>query len=312
MAKYPNVTTTQAGLDAIAEANAQKKALVFTKIILGAGEMPASISRLTGLVDKKLEIIITEFENAGGGVFTVRGALSNQTLNEGFYAREVGVVAKVGDTGREILFSYTNGGNYVDYIPDKTTVMDSYTFTVSTVVGNAERLEVQRVDGAFVTRIEFTNHNASKTAHSAAFGEHNKSTSAHKPILDAIKAITGTSAFNTAPSKSIVEIINLLGMGGIVAAKLDANAGFVKFANGFTIQWGKFSNISQGGYITLPIAFGKEGYVVTGNDINDNNSENQVLSFRDITRTGVKVYSQSVRDSVVKPTAYGQYIALGI
>lgn len=76
-------------------------------------------------------------------------------------------------------------------------------------------------------------------------------------------------------------------------------------------MWGKFGNIPQGGYITFPIAFEKEGYVVTGNDINDNNIENQVLSFRDITRTGVKVYSQGVRDSVVKPTAYGQYIAFG-
>lgn len=68
---------------------------------------------------------------------------------------------------------------------------------------------------------------------------HNTSSSAHKPILDAIKAITGTSAFNTAPSKKITEIITLLGQGGIVSSKLDAAAGFVKFSNGFTIQWGK-------------------------------------------------------------------------
>ena len=31
---------------------------------------------------------------------------------------------------------------------------------------------------------------------------------------------------------------SLLGQGAIVASKLDASAGFVKFANGFTIQWG--------------------------------------------------------------------------
>ena len=68
---------------------------------------------------------------------------------------------------------------------------------------------------------------------------HNSSSSAHKPILDAIKEITGTSAFNTAPSKKITEIITLLGQGGIVSSKLDAAAGFVKFANRFTIQWGR-------------------------------------------------------------------------
>ncbi|MBF1756102.1 MAG: hypothetical protein HXP15_08370, partial [Veillonella sp.] len=31
---------------------------------------------------------------------------------------------------------------------------------------------------------------------------------------------------------------SLLGQGAIVAFKLDASGGFVKFANGFTIQWG--------------------------------------------------------------------------
>ena len=49
---------------------------------------------------------------------------------------------------------------------------------------------------------------------------------------------------------------SLLGQGAIVASKLDANAGFVKFANGFTIQWGLTWFLNQNTYcdITLPIA----------------------------------------------------------
>ena len=48
----------------------------------------------------------------------------------------------------------------------------------------------------------------------------------------------------------------LLGQGAIVASKLDANAGFVKFANGFTIQWGYGgADNQQKTTVTYPIRF---------------------------------------------------------
>jgi hypothetical protein len=68
--------------------------------------------------------------------------------------------------------------------------------------------------------------------------EHNSSTSSHSPITDQIKAILGSANWKDTPASTLVTIKNLLGQGAIVASKLDANAGFVKFANGFTIQWG--------------------------------------------------------------------------
>ena len=138
MAKYPAVITTMAGTNIIAEANASKQALIFTKIVIGAGDMPASIPGATALTDKRLELAITKSVKTGDGQFMVQGLLSNKNLEAGFYAREIGIMAKAGETGQEVLFSYTNGGNYVDYIPDKNTPMDSYTFTITTVIGNAE------------------------------------------------------------------------------------------------------------------------------------------------------------------------------
>lgn len=56
MAKYPAVITTMAGTNATAEANASKQALIFTKIVIGAGDPPASIARATSLTDKRLEL----------------------------------------------------------------------------------------------------------------------------------------------------------------------------------------------------------------------------------------------------------------
>lgn len=141
MAKYPDVITTMAGTNTIAEANASKQVLIFTKIVIGAGDMPASIPRATALTDKRLELAITKSVKTGDGQFMVQGLLSNKNLEAGFYAREIGLMAKVGENGQEVLFSYTNGGNYVDYIPDKNTPMDSYTFTITTVVGNAEKVQ---------------------------------------------------------------------------------------------------------------------------------------------------------------------------
>ena len=256
MAKYPAVITTMAGTNATAEANASKQALIFTKIVIGAGDPPASIARATSLTDKRLELAITKSTKSGDGQFTVRGSLSNATLDTGFYAREIGLMAKVGESGREILFSYTNGGSYVDYIPDKTTTMDSYTFTVTTVIGNAEKVQAIVQDNGYATIRDLEDHNRDPGAHQDAFNkklditsnQYAKAITKHNQGLQVTKGdnsqevinfITGN--YNDSDVNKVLNLAtlkSLLGQGAIVASKLDANAGFVKFANGFTIQWG--------------------------------------------------------------------------
>lgn len=83
---------------------------------------------------------------------------------------------------------------------------------------------------------------------------HNTNSSAHTPILNAIKAISGMSAYDVAPSKTIAAMIPLLGFGGIVAQKLEEN-GYIKFANGLIIQWGSTNTVDRGVQITFPIQF---------------------------------------------------------
>lgn len=169
MAKYPAVITTMAGTNTIAEANASKQALIFTKIVIGAGDMPASIPRATALTDKRLELAITKSVKTGDGQFMVQGLLSNKNLEAGFYAREIGLMAKAGENGQEVLFSYTNGGNYVDYIPDKNTPMDSYTFTITTVIGNAEKVQVIVSDNGVASVHDLEAHNSDEHAHDNRF-----------------------------------------------------------------------------------------------------------------------------------------------
>lgn len=276
MAKYPAVITTMAGTNATAEANASKQALIFTKIVIGAGDPPASIARATSLTDKRLELAITKSTKSGDGQFTVRASLSNATLETGFYAREIGLMAKVGGSGQEILFSYTNGGSYVDYIPDKTTPMDSYTFTITTVIGNAEKVEALIQDNGYATIRDLEDHNRATNAHQDAFNkkldttssQYAKSITKHNQGIQVTKGDNSQEIINFITSNyddsDINKVLNLgtlkslLGQGGIVASKLDEN-GYVKFANGFTIQWGRdeYNSANSSRWVTFPIAFKK-------------------------------------------------------
>lgn len=265
MAKYPAVITTMAGTNTIAEANASKQALIFTKIVIGAGDMPASIPRATALTDKRLELAITKSVKTGDGQFMVQGLLSNKNLEAGFYAREIGLMAKAGENGQEVLFSYTNGGNYVDYIPDKNTPMDSYTFTITTVVGNAEKVQAIVSDNGVASVHDLEAHNMDPGAHGGLLqnlktqlSTHNTDVLSHPAITNMIAKILGATNWQENPAATLKDIKNLLGMGGIVAQRLEEN-GFVKFANGFTIQWGSKKNISIGdGYnydVIFPTAY---------------------------------------------------------
>ena len=261
MAKYPAVITTMAGTNTIAEANASKQALIFTKIVIGAGDMPASIPRATALTDKRLELAITKSVKTGDGQFLVQGLLSNKNLETGFYAREIGLMAKAGENGQEVLFSYTNGGNYVDYIPDKNTPMDSYTFTITTVVGNAEKVQAIISDNGVASVHDLEAHNMDPGAHGGLLqnlknqlSTHNTDVSAHPAITDAIAKILGATDWQENPVATLKDIKNKLGEGGIVAQRF-GESGFVKYANGFTIQWGYKKSVYVYDGTTYPITF---------------------------------------------------------
>lgn len=291
MAKYPAVITTMAGTNTIAEANASKQALIFTKIVIGAGDMPASIPRATVLTDKRLELAITKSVKTGDGQFMVQGLLSNKNLDAGFYAREIGLMAKAGENGQEVLFSYTNGGNYVDYIPDKNTPMDGYTFTIITVIGNTEKVQAIISDNGVASVHDLEAHNMDPGAHGGLLqnlknqlATHNTDVSAHPAITDAIAKILGATDWQENPVATLKDIKAKLGEGGIVAQRF-GEIGFMKYANGFTIQWGKSLRGNDSSWYlqttNFPIAFIEVYAVTTGlpdsaKGPSSNNSDNAI------------------------------------
>lgn len=68
-----------------------------------------------------------------------------------------------------------------------------------------------------------------------------------------------TSNYNDSDINKVLNLgalKGILGQGGIVASKLDRDNGYVKFANGFIIQWGLTWFLNQNTYadVTLPIS----------------------------------------------------------
>ena len=315
MAKYPAVITTMAGTNIIAEANASKQALIFTKIVIGAGDMPASIPRATALTDKRLELAITKSVKTGDGQFMVQGLLSNKNLEAGFYAREIGLMAKAGENGQEVLFSYTNGGNYVDYIPDKNTPMDSYTFTITTVVGNAEKVQAIISDNGVASVHDLEAHNMDPGAHGGLLqnlknqlSTHNTDISSHPAITDAIAKILGATDWQENPVATLKDIKTKLGEGGIVAQRF-GESGFVKYANGFTIQWGQFKeNQTSVSYLISYIEI--FGTVTMMKDEPKRLYEASVRA-NNITTTGFELHSGYVGNHIAKAINNGFWINIG-
>lgn len=225
---YPNTRLTNYGRELIARSQATGKKLQYIKLVTGDGQLDnQNIDTMTSVIAPKLECQFTSNgEFVGDGQFRIEFAVGNSTVTNGFFARELGVYANLegesDSTAR--LIAYSNGGNYASYIPSKETPINSKVFSLDVVIGNSTNVTVRKIDAAYLTR--------------GALDAHSRDTSAHAPITDQIKEILGSANWKDSPASTLVTIKNLLGQGAIVASKLDANAGFVKFANGFTIQWG--------------------------------------------------------------------------
>lgn len=222
MAEWSNATMTDIGADLQAKVNAGKTKLTFTKIKVGSGVNATNPLALTDVISSKWET--TNFVvKQEGKIVSVDTFITNNGIKEAFRMSEIGLFANDPDKG-EILYAYLT-----DPEPDRMpaeggAVVVSQELTIGMMFSNTGNVSLTVNMGALVNQEQLK--------------EHNSSTSSHSPITDQIKAILGSANWKDTPASTLVTIKNLLGQGAIVASKLDASAGFVKFANGFTIQWG--------------------------------------------------------------------------
>lgn len=240
--QYPQNVVTKNGLAMIAESVATRKNLIFTRVVVGDGDATGrNFNDMTSVISPKMELPVTSGVNEGNGQYLITATLSNNTLNVGFFPREVGLYAKV-DGKAEMLYSYTNGGNNVGYVPDKTTPIDSEIYKIRTVIGNAKNITVNMSDSTFVTKGELDRYVSITSG--GYFKDVNKTNAGMSFIKgdNTSKMIDFiTSNYNDSDTNKVLNLStlkSLLGQGAIVASKLTGNGGYVKFANGFAIQWG--------------------------------------------------------------------------
>lgn len=281
--QYPQNVVTKNGLAMIAESVATRKNLIFTRVVVGDGDATGrNFNDMTSVISTKMELPVTSGVNEGNGQYLITATLSNNTLNVGFFPREVGLYAKV-DGKAEMLYSYTNGGNNVGYVPDKTTPIDSEIYKIRTVIGNAKNITVNMSDSTFVTKGELDRYvsiasggyvkDANKTNTGLSFVKGDNTSK----VIDFI-----TSNYNDSDTNKVLNLStlkSLLGQGAIVASKLDASAGFVKFANDFTIQWVLFNAYNQPKPWTVryPIEFANKTIAVSATRYNGEYSFSEII-----------------------------------
>lgn len=275
MSNYNKIIPTLAGSNLLVESIKSKKPLIFTRIALGDGTLTEneSIENLTALKHPMAQNAVQAINSRGNGEIDVVATISNASVTSGFYARELGVFAKVGDTGTEKLFAYTNAGAQASYTPAGTS-LDEKLITVTFYIGNDVNVQINLNSQLYITQAALDAHNSATNAHQNAFNkkldvssnQYTKSLAKHNQGLQVTKGDNSQEIINFITSNyndsDINKVLNLgtlkglLGEGAIVASKLDRDNGYVKFANGFILQWGLTWFYGQNTYadVTLPIS----------------------------------------------------------
>ena len=225
MAEWSNATMTDVGAALQAKVNAGKTKLTFTKIKVGSGVNATNPLVLTDVISSKWETtnFVVKLE---GKIVSVDTVITNTGVHEAFRMSEIGLFAQDPDKG-EILYAYLTDPEPDRMPAESGSVVVSQELIIGMVFSNTGNVSLTVNMGALVNREQLTE----------AVKQHNTDISSHPAITSMIAKILGATNWQENPVATLKDIKNLLGMGGIVASKLDANAGFVKFANSFTIQW---------------------------------------------------------------------------
>lgn len=329
MAKYPSISQTKNGRILIAKSNATGKALVPIKVVTGDGQLTnQNIETMENVINPLLEL---PFASPGRfvkeGQFQLDFALSNEHLEHGFYAREIGVFAKLKgeDDSTAVMIAYTNGGNFVDYIPSKDTPINSKVFEVTIAVNNAASVVVQRSDAAYITAGEMERHNADEHAHDKRFNSiiqqvnnmitsvDNSDSLAKAPTLQLVKTLL--SSLNI---KNATDVVNALesekatGL-GIRYDFSNVNAWYIclgKLFGNLIIQGGKF--VPEIASITFPIRF-NEVLAVLPMMLDEPTPWNEMMIRpKAITASTFKMVSGSNNTNYPKSRNNGCWIAVGI
>lgn len=164
MSNYGAITTTQLGKNMIAESFKTKKGIIFTKVALGEGLLNSgNINDLTNLVSKVVDGEVSTINTISTNEIEVVSTINNRALTRGYYARELGLFAKLGEGGQEKLFAYTNAGADASYVPSNSSI-DEKIITITIGIGNAS-ITINPKSHIYLTEARLNQHENDINAH---------------------------------------------------------------------------------------------------------------------------------------------------
>lgn len=164
MSNYGAITTTQLGKNMIAESFKTKKGIIFTKVALGEGLLNSgNINDLTNLVSKIVDGEVSAINTISTSEIEVVSTINNRALTRGYYARELGLFAKLGEGGQEKLFAYTNAGADASYVPSNASI-DEKIITITIAIGNAS-ITINPKSHIYLTEARLNQHENDINAH---------------------------------------------------------------------------------------------------------------------------------------------------
>ena len=301
MANFNGTILTNLGKKAIAQSLTGKQ-FEITKVVLGDGIWDnINPEELTSLISPKLTLPIVDKEEAGDTV-RIRVLLTNEGITEGFFIRELGVIAEDKTTGEEILYAVAYASP-ADYLPagDGPTKVETG-FDVILVTANSPNITVRISDTIMVaTKEDIQQHNTSADAHPDirnSLNSHIEDLSAHDIPNQISSAITSHNQ-DTNAHQDIRQII--LDFQNQFGGNLTEN-GYYRLSNGLILQWGRIdwkntsSDTASKVYadIVFPIAFPNNCFSITATnaypDDGDESTEHTLaVSIIDNTRAQIRL-----------------------
>ena len=174
MSEWNGMILTQKGLNLQAKVEAGECELELLRVELGSGTPGEgeNVQEFTALKKHEIDVGISDKTPKDGGICTITGIITNQNVNIGFYAKEMGVIANDPDDG-EILYMYATDNN-PDFVPAKTSkYVVNASYSINVAISNAEMINAT-IDSAGLVTVSvlnhyIENHNEDNTTHANLF-----------------------------------------------------------------------------------------------------------------------------------------------
>lgn len=137
-------TVTLAGRKILRDSIATGEDIIFTRFRIGdSAEQPGVPEMLDDVLSPRFWAPVAETRQAENGEAAVQvdGVFKQDDEHSDFYFRELGLFAKLGEGGQEVMFGYLHAGEVENYIPTSdSTNLATYNFIVTIPIGSASVL----------------------------------------------------------------------------------------------------------------------------------------------------------------------------